>query len=140
MVNRPLPLIAPATGCRRISSRLLGKLSSQRPAATRWSDSAMNIQQHWRIVESGAHEGLPAIVGVPLFVESGGLMSYSVSLAERSRTAASCIDRILRGAKPGELPIEQPTRFELVINLKAARALGVKLSQELLLSADEVIQ
>lgn len=100
----------------------------------------MNIQQHWRIVESGAHEGLPAIVGVPLFVESGGLMSYSVSLAERSRTAASCIDRILRGAKPGELPIEQPTRFELVINLKAARALGVKLSQELLLSADEVIQ
>lgn len=122
MVNRLLPPIAPATGCRRISSRLLGKLSSQRPAATRWSDSAMNIQQHWRIVEFGAHEGLPAIVGVPLFFESGGLKSYSVSLAERSRTAASCIDRILRGAKPGELSIEQASELGLWSSTRRPRA------------------
>ena len=68
------------------------------------------------------------------------LMSYGVNLPEVERRAALYIDKILKGAKPGELPIEQPTRFELVINLKAAAALGVKLPQELLLFVDEVIQ
>jgi putative ABC transport system substrate-binding protein len=116
------------------------QLSRNRPDATWWADSPVNIQQHLRITEFGARERLPAIYGIPQFVESGGLMSYGVSLAERSRTAASYVDKILRGAKPGELPIEQATALSLAINLKAARALGIVFPQELLLSAQQVIE
>lgn len=116
------------------------QLSRNRPDATWWADSPVNIQQHLRITEFGARERLPAIYGIPRFVESGGLMSYGVSLAERLRTAASYVDKILRGAKPGELPIEQATAPSLAINLKAARALGLVMPQELLLSAQQVIE
>jgi putative ABC transport system substrate-binding protein len=115
------------------------QLSRNRPDAT-WADSPVNIQQHLRITGFGARERLPAIYGIPQFVESGGLMSYGVSLAERSRSAASYVDKILRGAKPGELPIEQATALNLAINLKAARALGLVMPQELLLSAQQVIE
>jgi putative ABC transport system substrate-binding protein len=73
-------------------------------------------------------------------LEAGGLLSYDVSEPERYRRVANFIDKILRGAKPGDLPIEQPTKFELVINLKTAKLLGVTVPQSLLVRADEVIQ
>jgi putative ABC transport system substrate-binding protein len=74
------------------------------------------------------------------WVEAGGLMSYGAVFAEIQRHLAECVDKILRGAKPAEVPVQQPTQFELVINLKTAKALGLTIPQSLLLRADEVIQ
>lgn len=83
---------------------------------------------------------LPAMYGFQPFALDGGLMSYSIDFADQFRRAAGYVDRVLRGAKPGALPIEQPLRFELTVNLKAAKALGIKLPQSILLSADQVIE
>jgi len=83
---------------------------------------------------------LPSMVSSRDRVDAGGLMAYGPNLAELWRRAASYVDKILKGAKPGDLPVEQPTKFELIINLKTAKALGLTLPPSLLLRADEVIQ
>jgi putative ABC transport system substrate-binding protein len=83
---------------------------------------------------------LPVVEEGRELLEAGGLLSYSTSEPEHYRRVAIYIDKILRGAKPGDLPIEQPTKFELVINLKTAKTLGIIIPQSLLLRADEVIQ
>ena len=92
------------------------------------------------LAELAAKYHLPAIYSERLFVEAGGLMSYGASDRESLRCAAVYVDKILRGAKPADLPVEQPTKFELVINVKAAKVLGLTTPQSLLLRADEVIQ
>jgi putative ABC transport system substrate-binding protein len=93
-----------------------------------------------RVVALVAQRHLPAIYFQRRFVEEGGLMSYGPSLPDNWRRAATYVDKILKGAKPGDLPIEQPTKFELIINLKTAKALGITMPPALLLLADEVIQ
>jgi putative ABC transport system substrate-binding protein len=93
-----------------------------------------------RLADLAAKRRLPAMYGVREFVDAGGLMSYWAHQADLYRRVASYVDRILKGAKPGDLSIEQPTRFELVINLKSAKALGLTIPQSLLKRADEIIQ
>jgi putative tryptophan/tyrosine transport system substrate-binding protein len=92
------------------------------------------------IIALAARSGVPAIYPRPVFAESGGLIAYGADLTEQFRQAAGYIDRILKGANPGDLPIQQPTKFELVINVKTAKALGLSIPQSMLLLADGVIE
>jgi ABC transporter substrate binding protein len=92
------------------------------------------------IIALAARLGVPAIYPRPVFVESGGLIAYGADLTEQFRQAAGYIDRILKGANPGDLPIQQPTKFELAVNIKTAKALGLNIPQSMLLLADEVIE
>ncbi len=92
------------------------------------------------IIALGARLGLPAIYPFRFYSTSGGLVSYGINQMEQVREAASYIDRILRGANPGDLPVQLPTKYELVINLRTAKALGLTIPQSLLVRADEVIQ
>jgi putative tryptophan/tyrosine transport system substrate-binding protein len=98
------------------------------------------VAQHERIVALAAKHRLPTIYGLREFVDAGGLMAYGPDRAAMFRRAADYVDKILKGAKPGDLPIEQPTQFQLVINLKAARALGLTIPESILVRADEVIR
>jgi putative tryptophan/tyrosine transport system substrate-binding protein len=93
-----------------------------------------------RIAELAAKSRLPAMYVWRMYVEAGGLMSYGLNLPDMHRRTASYVDRLLKGAKPGDLPVEQPTKFELVINLKAAQALGLTMPPSILFQADEVIR
>jgi putative ABC transport system substrate-binding protein len=100
----------------------------------------MTFEHRQRLAELALKHSLPLMGNVRRFGESGGLMSFWADRNDLSRRAASYIDRILKGAKPGDLPIEQPTKFELIVNLKTAKALGITVPQSLLLRADELIQ
>jgi putative ABC transport system substrate-binding protein len=102
--------------------------------------SPMLFSQYARIASFAASNRLPSMYAAREAVEFGGLVSYGVNLSNMARATAIYLDKILKGAKPAELPIQQPTRFELVINLKAARALGLTVSRDFLLMADEVIE
>jgi ABC-type uncharacterized transport system substrate-binding protein len=93
-----------------------------------------------RIAELAAKSRLPAMYGLRIYVEAGGLISYSADLFEIYRRAAVFVDKIFKGAKPADLPVEQPTKFELVINLKAAKSIGLTIPPSILSRADEVIQ
>jgi putative ABC transport system substrate-binding protein len=93
-----------------------------------------------RIVALATKHRLPAISSWRGWAESGGLMSYGPRAADMAKLTATYVDKVLKGTKPADLPIEQPTKFELVINLKTAKALGLTIPQSILLRADEVIQ
>ena len=101
-------------------------------------DPMFSIHQR-RIVDLAAKNRLPATYGFREFVDAGGLMFYGASFSDMARRAATYVDKILKGAKPADLPVEQPTKFELAINLNAAKALGLTISQALLQRADQVI-
>src|SRR5262245_24025759 len=92
------------------------------------------------IISAAARHNVPAVYGLPYFARDGGLLSYGADPADNVRRAASYVDRILRDEKPGDLPVQFPTKFEMVLNLKTARALGLDVSPALLARADEVIE
>ena len=92
------------------------------------------------IISAAARNNVPAVYYLSAFARGGGLLSYEVDQVDISRRAASYVDRILRGAKPGDLPVQFPTKFEMVLNLKTAKALGLAVPPSILLRADEVIE
>ena len=102
--------------------------------------SPMLFGEYRRIVSSAANSRLPAMGAAREFVDLGGLMSYGANLPDLARQTATYVDKILKGAKPAELPVEQPNKFELVINQKTARELGLTISREFLLIADDVVE
>ena len=102
--------------------------------------SPMFLSERQRLVHLAAQHRLVAVYYLREYADAGGLLSYGPNLPDLSRRAAYYVDKILKGAKPGDLPVEQPTKFELVINLKAAKALGLTVPQSLLLRADKIIE
>lgn len=115
-------------------------LAGERPDVLYVLEGSLSYLHRARIAELANSARLPTVYGLVEFVEAGGLMSYSFSLTEHLRAAATCIDKILKGANPADLPVERATRFELVLNMKTAKAQGVKFPPPILLRADRVIE
>jgi putative ABC transport system substrate-binding protein len=103
-------------------------------------DESLFYNARTRIATLAAQRQMPAIYGHRGYVDAGGLLSYGPNFAELHRRAATFVEKILKGAKPGDLPVEQPTKFELVINLRTAKRLGLTIPPSLLARADEVIE
>jgi ABC-type uncharacterized transport system substrate-binding protein len=115
-------------------------MTSERGGALLVFPSPMLFSQRRRLVGLAAKHRLPAMFNAAEFVQLGGLMAYGASVPELSRRAGAYVDKILKGAKPADLPIEQPTKFEFSVNLKTAKALGLTIPPSLLLRADQVIE
>jgi putative tryptophan/tyrosine transport system substrate-binding protein len=111
-----------------------------RPDALITVEDPLTIGHRKLIADFVAGQKLPALHGLREFVMAGGLMSYGASLADVFRRAAGYVDKVLKGANPADLPVQQPTKFEMVVNLKAADALGLQFPPQLLARADEVIE
>ncbi len=120
--------------------RAFSTMTRERADAVIVFPGPMLFNERKRIVGLAAKHRLPSMFSAREFVELGGLISYGASIADLIRRSATHVDKILKGAKPGDLPVEQPTKFELVINLKTAKALGLAIPPSVLLRADEVIQ
>jgi putative tryptophan/tyrosine transport system substrate-binding protein len=117
-----------------------GAASNARPDALLVLEGAMLNAQRTRILEFAVKSRFPAIYAGRSFVDAGGLMDYGVTLADLDRRAATYVDKILKGAKPADLPVEQPKKFEFVINLKAAKQIGLTIPPNVLMRADKVIK
>ena len=120
--------------------RAFSEMTRARAGALTVLPSNMFFNERRRLVDLAAKNRLPAVYPWREFVDAGGLMSYGPNLADLFRRAATYVDKILKGAKPADLPVEQPTKFELVINLKTAKALGLTIPPSLLARADQVIE
>jgi putative ABC transport system substrate-binding protein len=120
--------------------RAFAVLAAERPEALFVAATTFFVRDRKRIIRLAAKHRLPAIYEWPEHVEDGGLMSYGSSLSGTTRRVAVYVDRLFKGARPGDLPVEQPAEFQLVINLKTARALGLTLPPSLLARADRVIE
>ena len=121
-------------------ARTFAVLEKERPDALTMLFDGLTSGYRGLVSDFAKKHKLPTVFGAREFAEAGGLMSYAPGIAEGFHRGATYVDRILKGAKPGDLPVEQPTKFELVINMKTAKALGLTIPQTLLLRADQVIQ
>jgi putative ABC transport system substrate-binding protein len=120
--------------------RAFSDMTSARAGGLTVLPSARLLREHRRLVDLAAKNRLPAVYTSREFVEAGGLMAYGANLGDLYRRAATYVDKVLKGAKPADLPVEQPTKFELVINLKTAKALGLEVPSLLVAQADELIE
>ena len=120
--------------------RIFGAIADKRPDALMTTADPLIASYRVQIVDFAAKHRLPSMYPTMEFVDAGGLMFYGGSIPEMYRRAAVYVDRILKGAKPGDLAIEQPTKFDMVINMKTARALGITIPQSTLVRADRVIE
>jgi len=120
--------------------RAFSDITKARASALAVLSTPMLGSQRQRLADLAAKNRLPTVYSFRPYVEAGGLMAYGPSTSDMARRAATYVDKILKGAKPADLPVEQPTKFELVINLKTAKALGLTIPPSLLQRADEVIQ
>jgi putative tryptophan/tyrosine transport system substrate-binding protein len=120
--------------------RTIAAIATQGVSAMAFPGSTLFNAHHQRLVTAVAKTRLPAVYAAVEHAEAGGLMAYSASVVESFRRIAYYFDKILKGAKPSELPIERPTTFELVVNLKTAKALGITIPQSILLRADKLIE
>jgi len=118
----------------------LTAITRERPDALIMTADPLHQLHAGRVIEFAARNRLPAMYQLRENVEAGGLMSYGTSLPDLYRRAATFVDKILKGARPADLPVEQPTKFELVINLRTAMALGLTIPQSVLIRADQVIR
>jgi len=115
-------------------------MSAERAQALVVVIDPLTVRYRARIADLAAKNRLPSMYGFREFAEARGLMAYGANVAELCRRAAIYVDKILKGAKPGDLPVEQPNKFEFVINIKTAKALGLTIPRSLLLRADQVIE
>jgi putative ABC transport system substrate-binding protein len=120
--------------------RAFSDVTRERAGALTVLPSTMLFNERRRLVDLAAKHRLPAVYMAREFVDAGGLMAYGPDIADMYRRVGTYVDKILKGAKPADLPVEQPTKFELIINLKTAKALGLTIPPSLLARADEVIQ
>lgn len=120
--------------------RAFGALTDDRSQALVILSDLLMVNQTQRTAQMALRAKIPAMFGFREFADAGGLISYGASLNETARRAATYVDKILKGADPGDLPIEQPTKFELVINLKTAKAFGIELPPQLLAQADGAVE
>ena len=120
--------------------RAFSDMTRARAGALTLLPANMFLREHRRLVDLAAKTRLPTVYPTREFVDAGGLMSYGGNFADLYRRAATYVDKILKGAKPADLPVEQPSKFELVINMKTAKALGLTIPQALLQRADQLIQ
>jgi putative ABC transport system substrate-binding protein len=121
-------------------NRLGAAITRERPDAVVVLGDSLTITNRMLIVETFAKTRVPVIYGYRQFVDAGGMMAYGPNLADMYRRAAEYVDKVLKGARPGDLPVEQPSRFDLVINVKAARALGLVVPPSLTLQAEQIIE
>jgi putative ABC transport system substrate-binding protein len=121
-------------------AKAFSDMTSARAGALTVLPSALFLREHRRLVDLAAENRLPAVYTQREFVDAGGLMSYGANQRDLFRRAATYVDKILKGAKPGDLPVELPTKFELAINLKTAKAMGITIPQKVLLRADSVVE
>jgi putative tryptophan/tyrosine transport system substrate-binding protein len=148
-VLKEMELAAGAFGVKLLSLEIRGPKDIEtafREATKRHADAVLALgnsvlnSQRTQVIDLAVKNRLPAMYNQRLYVEDGGLMTYSVSLTDLDRRAATYVDKILKGAKPADLPVEQPTKFELIVNLKAAKQIGLNIPQSVLFRADRVIR
>jgi len=120
--------------------KVFSDMTSARAGGLTVLPSARLLREHRQLVDLAAKNGLPAVYTSREFVDAGGLMAYGANLADLYRRATTYVDKVLKGAKPADLPVEQPTKFELVLNLKTAKALGLDIPATVLARADQVIE